>query len=98
MKMSYATLINILHVDVVQYINVQRNVYILDLLKQTCSLHETEPDNVEKSSENNGEMLLEAISSDDDIVMDSEEVDTLVMFYINYTRLTRLLLSKNGFN
>lgn len=74
-----------LYDSAVQYINVQINVYILDLLKQTCSLHETESDNVDKSSEIKGEMLLEAISSDDDIAMDSEEDVTLVMFYINYT-------------
>lgn len=37
--------------------------------------------NVEKPSEKIGEMILEAISSDDDIAMDSEEDGNLV-FYI----------------
>jgi len=36
------------------------------------------------SSEKKGEMLLEAISSDDDIAMDSEEDGILVFFSIIY--------------
>lgn len=84
-KLLYAIFINILYLDAIQYNNVQRNVYILDLSKQTCNLYETGLNNVAKSSENKGEMLLEAISSDDDIAINSEEdnVHSLVMFQIN---------------
>lgn len=72
------------------------NPYVLDVLKDSSKIIVKDPSNsIEKLSENKSEMLLEAISSDDDIAMDSEEDGLLVLYtfteydyciiYINYT-------------
>lgn len=47
--------------------------------RKTTETHEKETSNMDMSNEKKGEMLLEAISSDDDIAMDSEEDGALVL-------------------
>jgi len=47
---------------------------------KTTETHEKETGNMDIPIEKKGEMLLEAISSDDDIAMDSEEDGALVLF------------------
>jgi len=47
---------------------------------KTTETHEKETSNMDIPIEKKGEMLLEAISSDDDIAMDSEEDGALVLF------------------
>lgn len=60
------------------------NFYILDTLEDTNKLSKKESNGLEKFNEKKGELLLEAISSDDDIAMDSEEDGALVLYiYIN---------------
>lgn len=55
---------------------------VLDVLKDTNKIIAEESSNsIEKLSEKKGEMLLEAISSDDDIAMDSEEDGLLVQYF-----------------
>jgi len=58
---------------------------ILDVQNDSSKTTETpekETGDIELSNEKKGEMLLEAISSDDDIAMDSEEDGALVLFSI----------------
>jgi len=60
------------------------NYCILDVLNDTSKTTETpekKTDDIDISNEKKGEMLLEAISSDDDIAMDSED-GALVLFLI----------------
>lgn len=49
---------------------------------KTTQTPEKETGDIDLSIEKKGEMLLEAISSDDDIAMDSEEDGALVLFSI----------------
>ncbi|VVC31411.1 Hypothetical protein CINCED_3A018405 [Cinara cedri] len=53
--------------------NIPKSYCENDLSQQTCNVHKTELNNVDKSNVNKGDMLLEAISSDEDIAMNSEE-------------------------
>lgn len=65
-------------------IKVKLNFYILDTREVTNKLSKKESNDLEKFNEKKGELLLEAISSDDDIAMDSEEDGALVLYiYIN---------------
>lgn len=47
---------------------------------KTTETNEKETNNIDIPIEKNREMVLEAISSDDDIAMDSEEDGVLVLF------------------
>lgn len=67
-----------------RFSKVKLNFYILDILEDTNKLSKKASNDLEKFNETKGELLLEAISSDDDIAMDSEEDGALVLYiYIN---------------
>lgn len=52
---------------------------ILYIVKDVNILSDKEP-NIDKLCKKNGEMLLEAISSDDDMIIDSEEGELVCYF------------------
>lgn len=63
--------------------NFLTNCCFLDVRNDTSKTTETnekETNNIDIPIEKNREMVLEAISSDDDIAMDSEEDGVLVLF------------------
>lgn len=67
-----------------RFSKVKLNFYILDILEDTNKLSKKESKDLGNFNETKGELLLEAISSDDDIAMDSEEDGALVLYiYIN---------------